>query len=67
MTVLEICIYDKRVEVSGTFPYFIHWKVEMLICNAAQAFDCHRKELSEWKHARDDEKDTILASRPVHP
>lgn len=64
-------IYDLRFEVPGTFLYFSHWLVEMLseslhICNAAQAFDSH-KELSEWKHARDEEKDIILASRPVHP
>lgn len=60
-----------EIEMLNVIIYGDNWKVEMLIeglhvCNTAQAFDCHGKELSEWKHTWDDEKDTILANRPVH-
>lgn len=37
------------------------------ICDPAQACDCHKKELSKWKHAQDDEMDTSLACHPFHP
>lgn len=56
VTVLEMSIYDQKIQSS--------WKVEMLleslhICNAAQAFDSHRKELSELKHVQDGKKRTL--------